>query len=293
VSSENEVSNDISVFDYDNSPIAFNNHEDGMKWDIENDQMKHILMYILRNQAILSDGQRKLTDGQKQIIDSYTDILEGTSQIVEKQKELSDAVLELSQRETTSIVNNVTNTQNNNFNLIFFLTETCKHAMNLSEFVDTLQVTFNEVEDMGRLGYMQGISNIIMNALNKLDITQRPIHCTDLKRQTLYVKENDIWHKDDAEEQIKLVAIKGATKKNISKFKDWIMEDPRRSIPDTREYNSHIQIMSQCLNTGDRDNQNENRIVANIAKMVYLDKATKNLMQKPPSAAEAPEGRPM
>ena len=172
--------------------------------------------------------------------------------------------------------NHNTTTNNNHFNLMLFLTEKCKHAMNLSEFVDTLQVTFQEVEDMGKLGYVQGLSNIIVNALNQLDITQRPIHCTDLKRETLYVKENDEWHRDDAKDKLKKIALKGATCKNIVRFKEWVLVEPNRSKPDTKEYNMHIQIMGQCINTGDIDNRNEGRIISNIAKTVYLDKETKD-----------------
>jgi phenolic acid decarboxylase len=146
--------------------------------------------------------------------------------------------------------------------------------------VDILNVSYRQVEDMGRVGYTQGITNIILDELNKLDITKRPIHCTDLKRQTLYVKENNEWHKDTAEDLLLNVVVNKTTKKNLVKFLEWVTMDPRRTQPGTKEYDNHIAIMNNCVNTKDKNNLNDYKILANIAKSVYLDKATKDKFLK-------------
>ena len=229
--------------------------------------------------TMISQDNTDLQFENRQLKQMLYEMISNQNKLVEKQNTMENILLDIYSKEpTNTIINNQTNTQNNTFNLMFFLNEICKDAMNLNDFVDSLEVTFKEVEDMGRLGYMQGISNIIMNGLSKLDITKRPIHCTDLKRQTIYVKDNNKWHKDDACEKIKKAAIYGATKKNIMQFKEWVSADPRRSMPDTKEYNTHVQIMSQCLNIRDIDHKNEDRIISNIAKLVYLDKETKDKM---------------
>lgn len=102
----------------------------------------------------------------------------------------------------------------------------------------------------------------------------------------MYVKENNIWNKDDSTEKINKIAVKKAIIKNINKFKEWIDADPQRSIPDTREYNFHIQIMGQCINTG--PTKNENNIITNIAKNVYLNKNIKNSFAMEPPEIENP-----
>ena len=116
---------------------------------------------------------------------------------------------------------NITNNNNNNnsynktFNLQFFLNEKCKDAMNLMEFVDTIKIQLSDLIQVGEIGYAEGITNIITTNLNALDITQRPIHCTDKKRETLYIKDDDKWEKEDDSKKKIRKAIKAVAHKNI------------------------------------------------------------------------------
>jgi hypothetical protein len=107
---------------------------------------------------------------------------------------------------------------NNQFNLNFFLNETCKNAMNIKDFVDSLEIKSNELEDLGKLGYVQGISNIFIRGLKELDETERPLHCTDKKRETLYIKDDNEWVKDNNDKHILKQAIKDIASKNIQKI---------------------------------------------------------------------------
>ena len=127
------------------------------------------------------------------------------------------------------ITNNTSHSHNNNhshnktFNLQFFLNETCKDAMNITDFVDSIKLQLSDLENVGKLGYVEGISNIITTNLKALDISQRPIHCTDKKRETLYIKDEDKWEKEDEEKKKIKTVIKKVANKNIrliQKFKE-------------------------------------------------------------------------
>ena len=134
---------------------------------------------------------------------SESDILKITSMFLESMKQNQDfqkEVIGIIKDGSMSNSHNTTNTNSNNkqkFNLNFFLNETCKDAMNLSEFVDSLKITLKDLENVGRLGYTEGISRIFTKGLKELEVTKRPIHCSDLKRETVYVKNENKWEKDD------------------------------------------------------------------------------------------------
>ena len=167
---------------------------------------------------------------------------------------------------------NNTNSHNKAFNLNFFLNETCKDAMNIMDFVDSIQYQLSDLEKMGEIGYVEGLSNIIVKNLNALDVTQRPIHCTDKKRETIYIKDQDKWEKDEDKNKIRK-AIKRAALKNarlIQKFKE--------KHPDYNEYHSkystqyHKLIIESFGGSGDNDVEKEDKIIRNISKNIVVDK---------------------
>ena len=180
-------------------------------------------------------------------------------------------VMELAQKENTIITNN--NTQNNHFNLNMFLNEKCKDAMNFLDFVDSLQISFEELENMAHKGYVAGMSEIIMNGLKQLDVYHRPIHCTDIKRETMYVKDNNEWVKDDDQVRIKKV-ISIVAKKNMRNIRSWQYAHPNCEITDSKEQYLHMNIMKQCMNNESQHicGLNDGRIIKNIAKYTYLDR---------------------
>jgi len=165
-----------------------------------------------------------------------------------------------------------TNSHNKAFNLNFFLNETCKDAMNISDFVESIQLQVSDLENVGEVGFVEGISNIIVKNLNALDITQRPIHCTDKKRETIYIKDENIWEKD--EDQCKMrKAIKKVITKNmrlIPKFREKY-PDYKNSYSKTSDRYNKL-IIESMGGSGDNDAEKEDKIVRNIVKNVVVEK---------------------
>jgi hypothetical protein len=166
-----------------------------------------------------------------------------------------------------------TNSHNKTFNLQFFLNETCKDAMNIMDFVDSIKLQLTDLEKVGKFGYVEGISNIITSNLKALDVTQRPIHCTDNKREVLYVKDEDKWEKE-AEEKDKIrKAIKIVANKNIkmlSKFRD-VHPDCNKSVSKYSDKYNKIVIES-FGGSGDNDVEKEDKIIKNISDATTIDK---------------------
>jgi len=182
-------------------------------------------------------------------------------------EEIKNILEELSK---PTIVNNTHNTQ---FNLNIFLNEKCKDAITLTEFVNSLDVGPHNVEYTGVHGYVAGITKIFMDGLRQLDVHQRPIHCTDLKREILYIKEDDAWEKDSPEKTKLKKALNTVVRKNMQQLKAWIHANPRCEILDTNEYHLHLKIMRQCIG-GDisQEDSNNRKIIRNIAKEVMIDR---------------------
>jgi hypothetical protein len=182
-------------------------------------------------------------------------------------------------KQITNIQNNIQNKTVNNFNLMVFLQERCKDALNMSQFIDTLQINTQSVEYTGAHGYVNGITKIFMDGLNQLDIHERPIHCTDLKRETLYIKENDKWEKDTEEKAKFKHALATVVNRNVAQVSHWEKENPRSQIPETEEYEFYFDIVRQSLGGGNHDvtARNNDKILRAIAGKVYLDKKTQKL----------------
>ena len=139
-------------------------------------------------------------------------------ELVEKNMELAEKMLEIAS--APKIINTHTNSHNKQFNLNFYLNDTCKNAINMGDFVNSLQIETEELENVGKLGYVEGFSNIFIRGLKDLEETKRPLHCVDKKRETLYIKDNGAWNKDDKQERIKEV-IGLIAHKNFMKLMQW------------------------------------------------------------------------
>ena len=162
-----------------------------------------------------------------------------------------------------------TNSLNKTFNLQFFLNETCKDAMNIMDFVDSIKLQLTDLEKVGEIGYVEGISNIITTNLNALDVTQRPIHCTDKKRETLYIKDEDKWEKENEEKKKIRKVVKKVAHKNLmllQKFKEVHPDCIKSASKFSDQYNKLI------IESMDTDKENENKIIKNISKIVTIDK---------------------
>jgi hypothetical protein len=178
--------------------------------------------------------------------------------------------------------NNTTNTNSNNnitnktFNLQFFLNEECKDALNISEFVSSIKMDLDDLEKTGLLGYVEGISNIINKNLNDLDETRRPIHCSDVKREVLYIKNDDQWIKENGTNKPVLTkAIKQVAHENIRQISEWRKKHPDCTDPDSKKNDLYLNIVSNAMSgsTSEEQVKNYEKIISNVAKEVIIDKA--------------------
>ena len=198
--------------------------------------------------------------------------------LIKENKEIKQMIIELAKKDSynncnnTNTTNNHTNSHNKAFNLNFFLNETCKEAMNIGEFVDSLKMELPDLEKVGEKGYIEGISSIIVKNLKALDITKRPVHCTDKKRETCYIKDNDVWEKDE-DKTLMNKLIKKVVYKNANMFGKY-----REKHPDCTEYHSkhndkYQKIVFESLGgKGDDDISKNDKIIRNILKEVTIDK---------------------
>jgi len=194
--------------------------------------------------------------------------------LIKENKEIKELILELAKKDTYNhCTTNNTNSHNKTFNLNMFLNETCKDAMNIMDFVNSIQLQLGDLEKVGELGFVEGISNIITTNLKALDVTQRPVHCTDKKREVMYIKDEDKWEKED-DQKIKLrKAIKRVATKNmclLPKFKEAHPDCSKASSKYSDQYNKIV--VESCGGSGDNDLEKENKIIKNIAKNVIIDK---------------------
>ena len=208
------------------------------------------------------------------MLEQYTQLQETSKQNIELQRQLVDAV-----KNNTSSITNVTNhnhnTTNNNqkFNLNFFLNDTCKDAMNITDFLRNFDIHIDELEYIGNHGYVNGMTKMIMDRLKGMDITKRPIHCTDIKRETMYIKDKDEWSKD-TDELSKLRKILGRiTMNNYKAVPEWKTAHPECEEMDSRDYNFCYKMMRVIL--GDVEDEQiklDNKIIKTMAKDLFVNK---------------------
>jgi hypothetical protein len=165
-----------------------------------------------------------------------------------------------------------TNSHNKAFNLNFFLNETCKDAMNITEFVESIKLQLSDLERVGELGYVEGISNIIVKNLKDLDVTQRPVHCTDKKRETMYIKDENTWEKDEEQKKMHKLVRKVADKnaRMLPKFKEAHPDCTKSASRYSDQYNKII--MEAMGGRGDNDFEKEEKIIKRVSKEVIVDK---------------------
>lgn len=202
-------------------------------------------------------------------------------QVLEKNKELTEVVIEqnktimeLSKNAQIQTQNNMNNCHNNTFNLQFFLNETCKDAMNIQDFIKSLQLNVGDLEKVGELGYAEGISRMFVRGLNDLDVTKRPIHCSDLKREIIHIKEKDTWEKDNANQDRLKQAIKDLSNKNIMLLDDWQKENPGYDQYDNKKNDIYLKMMVQAMGPIDTESERKDfgKIIRKIAKTTIIDK---------------------
>jgi hypothetical protein len=183
--------------------------------------------------------------------------------------EQNKTIIELSKNSTT---NNI-NSNNKTFNLHVFLNETCKDAMNIMDFVDSIKIQLTDIESIGELGFVNGMSKLIIKNLNALAENMRPVHCNDPKRDSLYVKDANVWEKEDSDNKKIKKAIKYISHKNICAIPEWKAKYPDCIYSDSKKSNQYNHIVIEAMGgPGDNDSEKADKIVTKIAKVVTIDK---------------------
>ena len=199
------------------------------------------------------------------------EVVKNNAELQKQNQEFQKQMLEMCKKGNNINTNNSYN-NNKTFNLQFFLNEQCKDAMNLTEFVDSMQLEFSDLEDVGKLGYVEGISKIMIRKLNELDVYKRPIHCSDAKREIMYVKEHNVWEKETNTNDHIRKAIKRVTHKNSGMLVPWSLENPNCMKYDHHLNDVYIRMMGQSMGGSGEFVDNENKIMKKIAKAVLIEK---------------------
>lgn len=194
--------------------------------------------------------------------------------LLEQNATLQNQIIELS-KEKNNIINHFNQTNvHNRFNIEIFLNEKCKDAVNMMDFINSLQIEITDLENTGKLGYVEGISKIFVKALKKLDVYKRPVHCSDLKREILYVKDFNKWEKEVKENTKIKEVIAHITNKNIKQIPKWVEQNPNYKDINSVENDEYLKLINNSM-TGIDYNETEhnlNKIISNVAKEVLLCK---------------------
>jgi hypothetical protein len=197
-------------------------------------------------------------------------LIKQNTELVKDNSEFKNMMMKVLENGTNNTIH--TNSHNKAFNLNFFLNETCKDAMNIMDFVESIQLQLSDLERVGEVGYIEGISNIIVKNLKALDVTQRPVHCTDKKRETLYVKDDNKWEKDD--ENIKMhKMIRKVQDKNFRMIKKFKEKYPDYHKPSSKQSDVYNNIIIESMGgRGDNDYEKEEKIIKKVSKEVLVEK---------------------
>jgi len=203
------------------------------------------------------------------------DIVKQNSELTQQNSELTNKIVDICKTgQTNSITNCNINSNNKTFNLNVFLNETCKDAMNITDFVDSLKLQLSDLESIGRLGYVEGISNIIVKNLRQMDVHKRPVHCSDSKREVMYIKDEDKWEKENEEKKKLRKVIKRVADKNARLLPEFKKEHPDCSKASSKYSDQYNKLIVESMGgSGDNDVEKENKIIRKIAKEVTIDKS--------------------
>jgi len=210
-------------------------------------------------------------DENKDIIDKNL-ILTLIQQNNEIQKQMIEVIKNGTINNTTNI-NSMNNSNNKTFNLHVFLNETCKDAMNIMDFVDSIKISLSDIESIGELGFVNGMSKLIIKNLNALDENMRPVHCNDLKRSSLFVKDANVWAKEDDNNNKLKKAIKSIAHKNICALPEWRKKYPDCIYSESKKSDQYNHIVIEAMGgSGDNDDEKADKIISKIAKTITIDK---------------------
>ena len=246
------------------SPVSKNSNENQYNQLLEQDQDSE------PQEAITSDMFMEFIKHSKEMQTFMAEQQkEFQSAILERTEKLQDSIIELSKNNNSTTIN----TTNNTFNLNVFLNEHCKDALNINQFLESLQLTVEDLETTGRLGYVLGISRILINKLRELDVYSRPLHCTDYKRETVYIRDQDKWEKENTKAKLHNM-IRQVEKKNLKMLSAWQQENPEFREVATPKNDEFVKISLNSIGeyTHEGIEKQDEKIMRNVLKEVILDK---------------------
>ena len=210
------------------------------------------------------DNSKKLTEIDKDVL--IITLLKQNAELIKGQQ---DMIIKLTENGIGNNSHNTTNTNSHNkaFNLNFFLNETCKNAMNITDFVDSIKLQLPDLIDIGERGYVEGISKIIVNNLNSLDETERPIHCTDKKRETMYIKDEDTWQKEDEKKSKLKKVVNTIANKNIRLLSQFREKYPDYENSSSKTSDTYDKIVIEAMT---RDDMKNEKIIKNISNVTVI-----------------------
>ena len=202
------------------------------------------------------------------------ELMKENKELREMMIEQNKQIIDIAKNSGNTTNNTINNTTNNRFNLNVFLNETCKDAINLNDFIQSIELTIDDFINTGEVGYVKGISDIMIERIRDMEPHVRPIHCTDLKREIVYIKDSNKWAKEDENKTHLRKAVRIVANKNKAQVHPWIQENPRYDILDTPECNKFFEYSKASLGGygKEEDEKFEKKIINNILKETVIDK---------------------
>jgi|UniRef100_A0A6C0D4Q1 hypothetical protein len=227
-------------------------------------------------QVAIQEEDTTTENASEAIIEFIKKSSEMQTYMMEQHRELQNTIIELSKKQelTLKAPSTVIQNQVNQFNLNFFLNEQCKNAINIQEFLDNIQLTVADIEATGRLGYVNGISRIFINKLKEMDVFTRPLHCTDLKRETVYIRDQNTWEKEKEEQPKLKKVVKIIARKNLKQLPAWQEKNPEYAINNSAQNEEFTKLSLTCLGafTDEEEERDTQKILRNVFKGILVEK---------------------
>ena len=239
---------------------------------------KHMRKNICSNEEINTYTENIIINDNPHDVNLLTnlimEVVKSNSDLQKQTLDMQQQILEACKNNNITTNNNINNNSHNKtFNMQVFLNEKCKDAMNLTDFVNSMTLQFSDLEELGELGYVEGISRQMVRKLNEMDVYKRPIHCSDLKRETVYVRDNDVWEKETELYEKLRKAIKYITKKNGDLMIPWRDAHPQCMNLQHPLNDTYLGIMNQAMGGKGEFAESESKIIKKISKSVTINKS--------------------
>jgi hypothetical protein len=248
----------------------------GRQYKCRQSLWKHKKKCIIHVDPESSASEDELQETELQTLTKLVkDVIKQNIDVIKQNQDLTNKIVDICKTgQTNNISNSNIHSNNKTFNLQFFLNETCKDAMNISDFVESIKFQISDLEHTGQTNFVEGISNVVLNNLKDLDTRQRPIHCSDHKREILYIKDDNQWVKDDEPNNKMSKVIKQIANKNMKQIPEWVKNNPDCYDSSSKKNDTYLKIVSNSMSGGTEIEQKNNisKIISRVAKEVVIDK---------------------